>query len=93
MWISVPDEEILEAEALLGRTEGIFGEPAGVASLAGLHKAIKEGIIKPDESVTFIVTGNGLKDPMNAQKAVTQIEVMKPDLETLDKYLKEKEII
>lgn len=93
VWISVPDEEILEAEALLGRTEGIFGEPAGVASLAGLRKAIKEGIIKPDENVTFIVTGNGLKDPMNAQKAVTQIEVMKPDLETLDKYLKEKEII
>ena len=93
VWISVPDSDILEVEALLGRTEGIFGEPAGVASLAGLMKALKEGIIRKDESVTFIVTGNGLKDPVNAQKAITQPEVMKPDLAILDKYLKEKEII
>ena len=78
---------------MLGRTEGIFGEPAGVASLAGLMKALRDGIIRKDESVTFIVTGNGLKDPVNAQKAITQPEVMKPDLEALDKYLKEKEII
>ena len=56
-------------------------------------KALKDGIIRKDESVTFIVTGNGLKDPANAQKAITQPEVMKPDLEALDKYLKEKEII
>lgn len=91
VWISVPDEDILKAEALLGRTEGIFGEPAGVAALAGLEKAIREGIIKKDESVTFIVTGNGLKDPVNAQKAITPPSVMKPDLETLDKFLKEKE--
>lgn len=93
VWISVPDEKILEVEALLGRTEGIFGEPAGVASLAGLMKALELGIIRKDESVTFIVTGNGLKDPVNAQKAITQPEVMKPDLVELDKYLKEKEII
>ncbi len=93
VWISVPDNEILEVEALLGRTEGIFGEPAGVASLAGLMKALKLGIIRKDESVTFIVTGNGLKDPANAQKAITQPEVMKPDLAVLDRYLKEKEII
>ena len=93
VWISVPDEKILEVEALLGRTEGIFGEPAGVASLAGLMKALELGIIRKDESVTFIVTGNGLKDPVNAQKAITQPEVMKPDLALLDKYLKEKEII
>ena len=93
VWISVPDSDILEVEALLGRTEGIFGEPAGVASLAGLMKALKEGIIRKDESVTFIVTGNGLKDPANAQKAITQPEVMKPDLAILDKYLREKEII
>ena len=38
VWISVPDSDILEVEALLGRTEGIFGEPAGVASLACLFR-------------------------------------------------------
>lgn len=89
-WISVPDEEIIKAMGQLGRCEGIFGEPAGVAAIAGIKKALKEGIIKPSESVTMVVTGNGLKDPANAQKAINPPEPMKPNLEELDKYLKEK---
>lgn len=91
IWISITDEEILQAEALLGRTEGIFAEPAAAASLAGVVKAVKEGIIPKEESVTFIVTGNGLKDPANAQKVIIPPLPMKPDLETLDKFLKQKE--
>ena len=92
-WISVPDEEIISAMALLGKKEGIFGEPAGVAGLAGLKKAIAEGIIKKDETVTLIVTGNGLKDPNNAQKAIIKPELMEPDINKLDIYLKGKGVI
>ena len=79
--------------SLLGKTEGIFGEPAAVASLAGLIKAIKEGIIRKDESVTVIITGNGLKDPNNAQKAIAKPELMEPDINKLDIYLKGKGVI
>ena len=89
-WIAVPDEDIIKAMATLGRTEGIFGEPAGVAAIAGIRKAVEEGIIRPDETVTTIVTGNGLKDPANGQKAVSMPEPMEPNLEILDKFLKEK---
>lgn len=89
-WISVSDEEIINAMAILGKKEGIFGEPAGVAAIAGIKKAIEEGIIKKSETVTMIVTGNGLKDPLNAQKAVIKPDPMKPNLVELDKYLKEK---
>ena len=89
-FISVSDERILESMALLGRLEGIFGEPAGVTALAGVEEALHRGLIKPDESVTFIVTGNGLKDPTNAQKAISQPVLLKPDIEALNKYLKEK---
>ena len=92
-WISVPDSEIIEAMSLLGRTEGIFGEPAGVTGVAGLKKALKEGIIRKDESVTIIVTGNGLKDPNNAQKAIVKPDLMEPDINKLDIYLKEKGVI
>ena len=92
-WISVPDEEIIEAMSLLGRKEGIFGEPAGVTGVAGLRKALKEGIISRDESVTIIVTGNGLKDPNNAQKAIVKPELMEPNIDKLDIYLKEKGVI
>ena len=92
-WISVPDSEIIEAMGLLGKTEGIFGEPAGVTGVAGLRKALKDGIIQKDESVTIIVTGNGLKDPNNAQKAIIKPELMEPSIEKLDIYLKEKGVI
>lgn len=90
VWISVPDSDIINSMAALGRYEGIFGEPAGVAALAGIKKAVELGIIKKNESVTTIVTGNGLKDPINAQKAIDPLTPMKPDLKTLDKFLKDK---
>lgn len=89
-WVAVPDEEIIKAMGLLGRTEGIFGEPAGVAAIAGIKKAVELGIIKPNETVTTIVTGNGLKDPVNGQNAVSMPEPMAPSLEELDKFLKDK---
>lgn len=92
-WISVPDEDILKAMALLGKKEGVFGEPAGVTSLAGLIKALETGVIKKDETVTIIVTGNGLKDPLNAQKAIVHPNTLKPDINELDQYLKEKGVI
>jgi threonine synthase len=87
-WISCSDEEILEAMKLLGKTEGIFGEPAAVASLAGLMNAISEGLIHKTESVTLIVTGNGLKDTANALKTVGKPVLLKPNLDNLIDYLK-----
>jgi len=87
-WISCSDEEILDAMKLLGKTEGIFGEPAAVASLAGLRNAISKGIIHKTESVTLIVTGNGLKDTANALKTVGKPVLLKPNLDNLVDYIK-----
>ncbi len=41
---------------------GVFAEPAGATSYAGLKNMIKNGAIKKDDSVCIVVTGNGLKD-------------------------------
>ena len=38
-------------------------EPASAASVAGTRKLITEGVIKPEETVVGILTGNLLKDP------------------------------
>jgi len=67
--VNVSDDEILAAMRLLGKTAGIFGEPAGVAGTAGLVKAVALGLIPRDALVVSIVTGNGLKDVASAQKA------------------------
>ena len=60
---TVTDDEIIAAQQLLGRKEGICVEPASAASVAGLKKLREMGIIEKDETVACICTGNGLKDP------------------------------
>ncbi len=89
-WITVSDKEILKAMKNLGSKEGIFGEPAGVAGFAGVINALQQGIIKHTDSVTVIVTGNGLKDTFNALKAIKAPLSLKPDLQELIKHIKKK---
>ena len=46
---------------LLARTEGIFAETAGGVTVAVLAKLAATGIVKPNERVVALITGNGLK--------------------------------
>ncbi|MED4402989.1 threonine synthase [Metabacillus fastidiosus] len=62
----VTDEEILEAYQLIAREEGVFAEPGSAASIAGLIKHRKAGLIAEGSKVVAILTGNGLKDPNTA---------------------------
>ncbi len=67
----VSDDEILEAYRLLASQEGIFGEPASAASLAGLMKLVRQGLNLAEQRVVCIITGNGLKDPDLAVSSAT----------------------
>jgi len=60
---TVTDEEILEAQKMLARAEGLFVEPASASSIAGLKKMFEAGKIDTDEVVVCVATGHGLKDP------------------------------
>ncbi len=86
----VPDEEIVEAMKLLARYEGIFAEPSGAASLAGLMAAINEGIIDKSDKVVVLVTGHGLKDPDVVKEVMGDAPTISADLrefrEALKKY-------
>ena len=81
--VNVSDGEILEAMRLLGRTQGVFGEPAGAAGTAGVKKALELGLISPDSTVVSIVTGNGLKDVQNGIKAAGEPMLVSPDMDAL----------
>jgi threonine synthase len=67
--VAVEDEEILNAMYELARSTGVFGEPAGVTGVAGLLRAIADGVVKKNESVLHVLSGNGLKDVRSAMKA------------------------
>jgi threonine synthase len=60
---TVTDQEILEAQKLIARLEGIFVEPASASSIAGLKKLFEFGEIEKNEKVICVATGHGLKDP------------------------------
>ena len=81
--VNVSDEEILAAMRLLGRTQGVFGEPAGVTGTAGVKKALELGLISPDATVVSVVTGNGLKDVQNGIRAAGEPMLVPPDMGAL----------
>lgn len=64
----VTDEEIIESYKLIAANEGILCEPASAASVAGLIKANKTGLVEQGSKIVCILTGNGLKDPDSAIK-------------------------
>jgi threonine synthase len=57
----VTDDEILAAKAIIDRA-GIGCEPASATTLAGARNLVARGIIKRDERVVGVLTGNLLKD-------------------------------
>lgn len=63
LFIDVSDNDIIGAQKILARHEGIGVEPASAAAIAGVAKLRKEGIIDRDERVVAIATGHALKDP------------------------------
>jgi threonine synthase len=61
--VAVGDDEILRAQQMLARDEGIFCCPEGAATLSAANRLIKGNWIKPNESVILLNTGTGLKYP------------------------------
>jgi threonine synthase len=85
-YVTVTDKEILAAIAELGKV-GVFAEPAGATSYAGLVKAAAQGVVKPEEAVLVVNTGSGLKDVHAAMQAVTEAPVIEPTLKAVEKCL------
>jgi threonine synthase len=82
-FISVTDEEILHSIPMLAQMVGVFGEPAGVAGVAGVRRAVESGVIHRSESVAIVMTGNGLKDIQSAIRAAGSTIQVRPDMEEI----------
>ena len=84
---TVTDEEILEAQKMLARSEGLFVEPASASSIAGLKKLSELGKIDKDEVVVCVTTGHGLKDPDIAIKISEKPFEVDAEMESIEKLL------
>jgi threonine synthase len=85
--VDVTDQEILDAMKLLAQKTGIFGEPAGVTSFAGILKMKQLEMLSGNETVVSIVSGSGLKDVKSAAGAAGKATVIEPELEEVKRAL------
>ncbi len=93
-FVLVSDEEILQAQPELARNTGIFAEPAAAATLAGVKRAIRAGVLSATDEVVLLVTGNGLKDVPAAQRATAsagthRVHHISADLEAASRTLQD----
>jgi threonine synthase len=84
---TVTDAEILDAQKMLARLEGLFVEPASASSIAGLKKLVEKGEIDKDECIVCVVTGHGLKDPDVAVKTSEKPLEVDAEMETIERAL------
>ena len=91
--VNVSDEEIMAAQKLLGRTCGVFGEPAGVTGTAGVKKLCEMGVLGKNDTVVSVVTGNGLKDVANAIAACGEPITIPSDMDRLLAAFEENGIV
>jgi threonine synthase len=91
--INVADDEILEAMNYTGRLTGVFAEPAAATAIAGLKRALREGLTPRSCRALAVVTGSGLKDVRAAQQAVAAPFEVPPDGSGLEDILARQGLI
>jgi len=84
---TVTDAEILDAQKMLARLEGLFVEPASASSIAGLKKLVENGEIDKDECIVCVATGHGLKDPDVAVQVSEKPLVVDAEMEAVERAL------
>jgi len=81
--VTVGEEAILAAIPRLAQTSGVFAEPAGAATLAGLEAALAGDLVDRDERIVLMVTGSGLKDIAAAARSCPPPDPVAPELEAI----------
>jgi len=85
---SVTDEEILQAYRAVAAAEGVFCEPASAASVAGIMKLNKQGVLREGEIVVCTLTGHGLKDADTAISVSVQPKTVRATREDVARLLR-----
>jgi threonine synthase len=59
--LAVSDEDMVSAMMEIAKAEGVFACPEGAATLVGLRRLVREGLVDPDESIVLLNTGSAYK--------------------------------
>jgi threonine synthase len=61
-FVSVTDEDALDAQFELGRREGLYVEPSSAAVLTAIQRTVERGDVGGDETVVVILSGAGFRE-------------------------------
>jgi threonine synthase len=86
-WISVSDEDILNASAKLAKNTGIFAEPAAATAFAGILHYHNNGKLKPGTKNVVLLTGSGLKDIHSIQSIIHLPDPIDPGINEIKNLL------
>ena len=83
--ISVPDNEILDAQRMLASKEGLFCQLESAVTLAALIRLSKNKKLSQEETAVLVLTGSGLKAPKALEAHSLRVE--EAELADLEKKL------
>jgi threonine synthase len=63
-FLAVSDEDALQAQERVGRTEGLYIEPSTGACLAGVQQLLDADEVQADDVVVALVSGSGYRETM-----------------------------
>ncbi len=85
--VSVNDREVVDAVLKLGRTEGLYVEPASAAAWAAYVKLLRAQKIRKDQTAVLMLTGSGLKQPLPDAELGGEIPLLEPSLADFERYV------
>ena len=85
--LTVSDDEILKASAILASNTGLFAEPAAAAAFAGFYAYMRSNKLADNSNNVVMLTGSGLKDLKAVNEIITMPKPIEPTIENLKKLL------
>lgn len=85
--MSVPDAELIAMQQRLGRTEGLYAEPASVAAVSAAAALREGGHAQPGDRIVAVLTSSGLKDPAVTNEALPAIPTAAAELQSFREVL------
>lgn len=84
-YLTVSDDEILEASQILSKNTGIFAEPAAATAFAGLLSYQAKKLLENNSKNIVLLTGSGLKDLKSVHTLLNIPKSIEPNVMNLRK--------
>jgi len=82
-YITVSDNEIINASVELSKNTGLFAEPAAATAFAGMLNYLNNNKIEDASNNVVLLTGSGLKDLQSVQSVISIPEAIEPDVDLI----------